>query len=254
MVREAAHILIADDEETGGLSTAERLKREGYWCDCAQNVEDAGRLMSNSYDLFIFDMRMPDIEQLQFLQDIRARFPLLPILVVAGCSSLKTATTTLRLSFVECLLKPIEWVELSQAIALAVQRGQLARSTLHANTGQACAPREPVAAQSRAPVTSGPASVAQGLTWPLERYLEQARNQIDTVSYNVQQTVGAVMAGQQSAPVDICQFMACPRQTAYKNALLDTIEVLERTKHAFKSKDLGELRRRLESVLCDPDT
>lgn len=32
-------------------------------------------------------------------------------------------------------------------------------------------------------------------------------------------------------------------------ALVDAIEVLERSRHAFKSRELGGLRRRLESVL-----
>lgn len=245
MVIDAPRILLADDEETFRLSTAALLEREGYQCDCAQDVEEAGRLLSNSYDLLISDIRMPGNGQLQFLRDIHARYPLLPILVVTGCPSIETATATLRLSFVDYLLKPIEWPELSQSIALALQRGQLARAVLNA--------RASLSFQPPSPVTPGPVAGAQGLAWPLDRYVEEARRQIELVSRNVQHTVAGVMTGEQAAPVDVCRFMACPRQTAYKAALLDTVEVLERTKRAFKSKDLGELRRRLELLLNEPE-
>lgn len=34
-----------------------------------------------------------------------------------------------------------------------------------------------------------------------------------------------------------------------RQALEDTIEVLERTRHAFKSRELGQLRRRLVGLL-----
>ncbi|WP_437879994.1 hypothetical protein [Pseudomonas sp. LRF_L74] len=34
-----------------------------------------------------------------------------------------------------------------------------------------------------------------------------------------------------------------------QSALVDTLETLERTRHAFRSRELGELRRRLEQLL-----
>ena len=52
-------------------------------------------------------------------------------------------------------------------------------------------------------------------------------------------------------PVDAhaCQIMNCPRGSQLTAAIQHTVEVLEETKHAFKSKQLAELRQRLELLL-----
>lgn len=213
------------------------------------DAEEAGKLLSSAHDLLIADIQMPGNLNMEFLKDVHARFPLLPILVVTGYPSVETAVATLRLSFVDYLLKPIDWPELAQSISIALRKGQLARAirTAHDETARAS-----LDTLQEAALTPGRDGQAQGLAWALDSYVEQARSQIDTLSLNIKQTFTSVMTGDQTGSVDVCQFMACPRLTAYKAALDDTVEVLERTKHAFKSKDLGELRRRLESLLSEP--
>ena len=44
-----------------------------------------------------------------------------------------------------------------------------------------------------------------------------------------------------------------PRLDFLMEALIDAIAILEKTKHAFKSKDLGMLRKRLETLLARVD-
>lgn len=213
------------------------------------DAEEAGKLLSSAHDLLIADIQMPGNLNMEFLKDVHARFPLLPILVVTGYPSVETAVATLRLSFVDYLLKPIDWPELAQSISIALRKGQLARAIRTARDETARASLDTL---QEAALTPGRDGQAQGLAWALDSYVEQARSQIDTLSLNIKQTFTSVMTGDQTGSVDVCQFMACPRLTAYKAALDDTVEVLERTKHAFKSKDLGELRRRLESLLSEP--
>ena len=43
----------------------------------------------------------------------------------------------------------------------------------------------------------------------------------------------------------------CPRLQRHRAALRAAVQTLERTRSSFKSKELGELRRALESVLFD---
>src|SRR3989475_122006 len=49
--------------------------------------------------------------------------------------------------------------------------------------------------------------------------------------------------------MDVCALVRCPRLEAYETALRGTIEVLRKTKNAFKSKELAALRERLEEFL-----
>jgi hypothetical protein len=55
-----------------------------------------------------------------------------------------------------------------------------------------------------------------------------------------------------SLPVgSTCPVVGCPRQQVLARAIRDAITTLERTRSAFKSKQLGSLRQRLERVLED---
>jgi hypothetical protein len=48
-----------------------------------------------------------------------------------------------------------------------------------------------------------------------------------------------------------CPVMGCPRQQTLTRAIRDTISTLEKTRSAFKSRQLGDLRQRLETVLAE---
>lgn len=48
-----------------------------------------------------------------------------------------------------------------------------------------------------------------------------------------------------------CHLLDCPRLTTLTDALTEAIRVLEMTKGSFKSRELGDLRNRLEKVIRD---
>ncbi len=48
---------------------------------------------------------------------------------------------------------------------------------------------------------------------------------------------------------DVCELVRCPRLVAYESLLQETVQVLEKTKRAFKSKDLGAIRDKIETLL-----
>jgi DNA-binding response OmpR family regulator len=248
MTVERPNVLLVDDEEVFRVSTAALLQRDGFHCDMAQDSEEASELLSNSYDVLISDIRMPGNTQLEFLREVRHQHPELPILVVTGYPSLDTALTSLRLSCVDYLLKPVEWPEMLNAISQAVRLGQCLRAlrkgldeTTHLSTSLACL--------ERAITLPGRATSRKSLAWPLQNYLAQSAAQMNILSANIRETLASIQTETSPAASDVCKFMDCPRQTAYKQALVHTIEVLERTKHSFKSKELGELRRQLETLL-----
>ena len=53
--------------------------------------------------------------------------------------------------------------------------------------------------------------------------------------------------GDGSAPMP-CAIQLRPRLETYQKAVAESIEVLEQTRHAFKSKELGRLRQMLEEL------
>ena len=248
MTAERPNVLLVDDEEVFRVSTAALLQRNGFHCDSAQDSEEASRLLSNSYDVLISDIRMPGNTELEFLREVRQRHPELPILVVTGYPSMDTALTSLRLSCVDYLLKPVEWPEMLNAISQAVRLGQCLRAlrkgldeTTHLSRSLTCL--------ERALTLPGRATSKQGLAWPLQSYLAQSAVQMNVLSANIRETLAGIQSEASPVASDVCEFMRCPRRAAYKQALVHTVTVLERTKHSFKSKELGELRKQLETLL-----
>lgn len=247
MIKDQARILIADDEETFRLSTAALLRQSGYLCDCAQDSAEAARRLEESYDLLIADIRMPGNTELELLRSVHDRMPELPVVVLTGYPSLPTAVESLRLSISDYLIKPVELPELEQAVARALQKGRLLRAVREASieTSQLTAA---LGQLEQVVSMRGGAERPPLVAWAARRYVEQAVTHIAQLSLVVGQVVGGIEETENQS-IDLCRVMRCQRLAAYEQALEETVEVLARTKYAFKSKELGELRRHLETVL-----
>lgn len=248
MTIDQPRILLADDEDTFRLSTAALLREEGYSCDCAQDSEEASRLLSDRHDVLISDVRMPGNTQLEFLRSVHHRFPSLPIIVVTGYPSVQTAIDSLRLSFVDYLVKPLEWSELKRSVGDAVGRSRLVRHVRHARQ-EAARLAESLATLEETAAVTDPSTGAYDLALTVNRYLAAGALQMGGLAAEIGQALSAMTEPGHAKTVDLCRHLQCPRLTAYDRALRDAIDVLERTKSAFKSKDLGELRKRLETLL-----
>ena len=248
MMAEAPRILLADDEETFRLSTARLLEQEGYRCDCAQDSHEASRLLTSQYDAFITDIRMPGNMQFEFLRDVRTRFPSLPIVLVTGYPSVQTAVESLRLSFTDYLLKPVDWPDLLRAVGEAVKKTSLLRMTtaVREEAGRLVASLEHLQA-NLPPLGSG--ANDRELAWSLDTFLSQSFAQMAILSSRIRSVMTSQLQGGAEAPTDVCRTMQCPRLDAYREALESTVEVLAKTKDAFRSKDLGLLRQKIELLL-----
>jgi len=56
-------------------------------------------------------------------------------------------------------------------------------------------------------------------------------------------------SGEKDGAASLFQLLDCPQQPVHREAIALTIEILKETKGTFKSKRLGDLRARLESLL-----
>lgn len=248
MRRESPRILLADDEDTFRKATAKLLEQEGYRCDCAQDSEEASRLLTNQHDVLLSDIRMPGNMHLEFLQDIRRRFPSLPIVLVTGYPSVQTAVEALRLSFTDYLLKPVDWLELLRAVNQAAEKSRILRMT---DVARDEADRVGTVLDHVREVMSRSGTMAseRELAWSLEAFLSQSVGQMATLATGIRTIMANPSAGRTEVATDVCRVLDCPRRSAYREAMESTVEVLEKTKIAFRSKDLGLLRRKIEQLL-----
>jgi FixJ family two-component response regulator len=246
---DVARILIADDEETFLQSMGALLRREGYACDCVRDAREAAAALEKvAYDLLITDIYMPGNAELEFLHDLQSRCAMIPVIVVTGYPSVPTAVESLRLSVVDYLIKPVDFPAVLHCVSRAIDKGRVLRS-LHKTQEQMREWVKTMEDLERSLNVSGTKGGETKLAWAIDNYLDQMVGHIAQIAASLKMTIDTLRKDYVGQTTDVCALIRCPRLEAYETALRGTIEVLRKTKNAFKSKELAALRERLEEFL-----
>ncbi len=242
---ELGRILLADDEETFLQATADILRREGYACDCASDAREAAEMLkAGSYELLIADIKMPGNPELELIKGLPDTVQGLPVILVTGYPSIRSATESIQLPVAAYMVKPIEVAELLQHVRPAIERYRVYRMVCESRERieALCQELEGLEEIVRQPARSG-GQVSAAAFVDLS-----VRNIINTVSdmRHVSRAGTGLRSGERA-----CHLLSCPHLDTLTGALEETVEVLRETKGSFKSKALGELRKKLETVLRD---
>jgi two-component system response regulator (stage 0 sporulation protein F) len=117
MEHKSIRILIVDDEEHTRLGYAEVLKLDGYSVETAENGEDGfKKALNDEFDIIITDLRMPEVDGITFIQNLRQHNINVPVLVITAFGSYKTYKSAKNLGVIEYLNKPIRAKDLKNAI------------------------------------------------------------------------------------------------------------------------------------------
>jgi len=101
------NVLVVDDEQIVLASCKRILVPEGYGVDTASSVAEAlGLLEKNTYDLLITDLKMPGIDGLEFMKQVRTKDPDINIVVITGYPSQESLKEALNLRIIDYLSKP----------------------------------------------------------------------------------------------------------------------------------------------------
>ncbi len=233
-------ILIADDEASFRTSTAELLRREGYEVDTANNADDAlSAVTAQPYDLMITDLEMPGNTDLDLVQQVVHVGGGLPVIIVTGYPSVRSSLACIELPVAAYLVKPVDFPGLLKRVSASVARFRSFQSMQRAESRLRLYREEYNALAKTAP-RDARNSVDSFLALTL-------RNVLGSIT-DLEQ-LGRALASANETPSHACQLINCPRGTQLQQAVEDTISLLHETKGAFKSKALGDLRRRLELLV-----
>jgi len=101
-------LLIIDDDHLVRQSIATYLEDSGFEVvQVADGCSGLAAIGNTPPDLVITDLRMPDLDGLQVLQQLHERFPDLPVIVISGAGVVSDVVTALRLGARDYLVKPI---------------------------------------------------------------------------------------------------------------------------------------------------
>lgn len=119
-------LLVVDDDEPV-LKVVERLAaKAGYdVVTCASGSEALSALSRKPADLAMVDLRMPDVNGLELLRQIRGSVPSCEVILMTGYAGVDSAVEAIKLGAREYLTKPFDFDRLQQV--LADLRGELER-------------------------------------------------------------------------------------------------------------------------------
>ncbi len=239
---EPGKILIADDEEVFLHGTAELLRGQGFQCDCASDGITALQLLRGAeYDLLIADIKMEGNFELDLVRNLPRTVEFMPVILVTGYPSVKTATQAIQLKVAAYLIKPFVFEELLVHVkdSIGYRRVSETVRNLRNRIDQCGVDLKQIETPTGIPSQAWSKMTVSTLTKLTFRHICGALSDLEKLT----ETPYA------DSDKGICDLYGCPKVTLLKKALSETIEVIEKTKKSFKSKDLEELRKNLWGIL-----
>jgi len=115
------YILVIDDEQRHRKLYAGTLKRANVDVRTADSAETAQAVMQEAMPaMVVSDVRMPGMDGISFLRQVRQNHPDLPFLLITAFADIRDAVKALKLGAVDYLEKPIDLDELVAAVTDAL--------------------------------------------------------------------------------------------------------------------------------------
>src|SRR5688572_7646098 len=122
-----ADILVVHDDQAIATAIERSLKHEAHVCMLASNAAYALRLAGEwDPDLVVMDIKMPGVDGLQALQQLRSRFPDVYVVMMTAYGTSQTSIDAIRGGAFEYLTKPLDLDQLRAVIdqALSARRSR----------------------------------------------------------------------------------------------------------------------------------
>lgn len=120
-------VLLVDDE-AGLRALLKAVLEPLYEVFCAANAEEGLDLFRReSPNLVLLDVILPGIDGLALLQTLRSEDPSMPVIMLTGTKSVKTAVDAMKMGAADYLTKPFETEELRLIVAKTLAAQELER-------------------------------------------------------------------------------------------------------------------------------
>ena len=117
-------ILVVEDDRKVASFIQSGLQQEGCAVDVLHDGSDVGdQARTVDYDAIVLDLMLPGRSGFQVLRDVRARKPLLPVLMLTAKDSLEERVAGLDSGADDYMVKPFALVELSARLRALLRRG-----------------------------------------------------------------------------------------------------------------------------------
>ena len=116
-------ILLIDDEKVILASLGHSLMEKGYDVDTAENSQVAfEKISQNNYSVVITDLRIPERDGLEMVNEMKAKCPETYFLVLTGHATLDSAIKAIRIGVADFMLKPCDDKQVIDRIGLCLEQ------------------------------------------------------------------------------------------------------------------------------------
>jgi DNA-binding NtrC family response regulator len=123
MIKTPATILLVDDEKDFVEMLAMRLEDTGEKVTAAYDGQMCLEALKRaSFDVVVLDIKMPGMDGIQTLKQIKAMAPLVEVILLTGHGSTETAIEGMKLGAFDYLLKPADFATLQTILAGAKKK------------------------------------------------------------------------------------------------------------------------------------
>lgn len=128
-------ILVVDDDEHICKLCQNTLSRAGFHVDTTSNPSTALQMVAKEHvDLVLTDIKMPQINGLQLIRQIKYIDPDLPVILMTGFASVETALQAVREGANNFVRKPFNHQELVLTVNTTLQQKKLLRENIRLKT------------------------------------------------------------------------------------------------------------------------
>ena len=123
MIRIPTRVLVVDDEQDFVEMLSLRLRETGERVTPAYSGKECLEVLNEkTIDVVVLDIKMPGMDGIETLREIRKKYPLVEVIMLTGHGTTETAVEGMKLGAFDYLLKPAEFDELSEKLEAARQR------------------------------------------------------------------------------------------------------------------------------------
>jgi response regulator RpfG family c-di-GMP phosphodiesterase len=143
---DSPHCLIVDDEPRLRQVLVHLMRNDGFTCLEAENGDEAIAVLERlPVTLVMSDLRMPKLDGMALLRQIRARWPDTAVVMITAVADVEVAVSCLAVGAMDYLTKPFHLEEVRARVAQALEKRRLVLE----NRGYQESLREKVAIQAR---------------------------------------------------------------------------------------------------------
>ncbi len=125
-------IMIVDDEEIVRASLSSWLLEDGYEVMPVESGKLAlEELKKKNYDLMLVDLKMPEMDGLELMKEVKKFLPDLPIIIMTAYATVDTAVKAIKEGAFDYLMKPFDPEEISITIKKIVKQQMLEQENIY---------------------------------------------------------------------------------------------------------------------------